>query len=124
VRADSSPADAKLLAKKIVNSPLVKAAVHGGDPNWGRVVMAIGKPDERLRLGAVPPSAVVIDMMGHVVFRRAEPIDADLDALARDIKASSRVSIDVRIGKGRHPAKVWGCDLSARYVEINAEYMT
>ncbi len=48
VGVDSSARDAKLLAKKIVNSPLVKTAVHGGDPNWGRLVMAIGKPDERL----------------------------------------------------------------------------
>ncbi|HTB77561.1 MAG TPA: bifunctional ornithine acetyltransferase/N-acetylglutamate synthase, partial [Polyangiaceae bacterium] len=53
VRVDSSPADAKIMAKKIVNSPLVKTAVHGGDPNWGRVVMAIGKPDDRLTLGAI-----------------------------------------------------------------------
>ena len=46
------------------------------------------------------------------------------DALSRELKASSRVAIDVRIGEGRHTAKVWGCDLSRRYVDINAEYMT
>ena len=49
VRLDSSPADAKIMAKKIVNSPLVKTAVHGGDPNWGRIVMAIGKPGRAAR---------------------------------------------------------------------------
>ncbi len=124
VRVDSSDADAKIMAKKIVNSPLVKTAVHGGDPNWGRVVMAIGKPDERLTLGAIDRESVVIEMMGQVVFSRAQPIAIDLVALARELKSSTRVSIDVRIGEGRHAATVWGCDLSHRYVDINAEYMT
>ena len=124
VHVDSSASDAKIMAKKIVNSPLVKTAVHGGDPNWGRIVMAIGKPDERLSLGAIDRASVVIEMMGKVVFSRAEPIAIDLEALSRELKASSRVSIDVRIGEGRHAATVWGCDLSRRYVDINAEYMT
>ena len=124
VRVDSSEADAKIMAKKIVNSPLVKTAVHGGDPNWGRIVMAIGKPDERLTLGTIDRESVVIEMMGQVVFSRAKPIAIDLAALARELKSSTRVSIDVRIGEGRHAATVWGCDLSHRYVDINAEYMT
>jgi len=124
VRLDSSPGDAKIMAKKIVNSPLVKTAVHGGDPNWGRIVMAIGKPDERLTIGKIARDSVVIGMMGKVVFSRAEPIAIDLEALSRELKTSSRVAIDVRIGEGRHTAKVWGCDLSRRYVDINADYMT
>jgi glutamate N-acetyltransferase/amino-acid N-acetyltransferase len=124
VRVDSSVSDAKIMAKKIVNSPLVKTAVHGGDPNWGRIVMAIGKPDERLSLGAIPRENVTIAMMGQVVFSRAQAIPIDLEALARSIKASTRVSIDVTVGDGRHTATVWGCDLSRRYVDINAEYMT
>jgi glutamate N-acetyltransferase/amino-acid N-acetyltransferase len=124
VRLDTSPADAKIMAKKIVNSPLVKTAVHGGDPNWGRVVMAIGKPDDRLVIGPIQRESVVIEMMGQVVFSRGEPIAIDLETLARRLKSSSRVSIDVRIAGGRHAATVWGCDLSRRYVDINAEYMT
>ena len=63
-------------------------------------------------------------MMGQVVFSRAQPIAIDLAALSRELKSSTRVSIDVRIGEGRHAATVWGCDLSHRYVDINAEYMT
>lgn len=124
VRLDTGSRDAKIMAKKIVNSPLLKTAVHGGDPNWGRIVMAIGKPDERLQMGALVPADVIIRMMGQVVFSRAEPIDTDLEALARSLRQATRVPIDVRIGEGRHGARVWGCDLSARYVEINAEYMT
>jgi glutamate N-acetyltransferase/amino-acid N-acetyltransferase len=124
VRVDSSERDAKVLAKNVVNSPLVKTAVYGGDPNWGRIVMAIGKPDGGSAAAPIAPTDVTIVMMGQVLFRRAEPVATDLDALARSIQSAARVSIDVVIGEGRYAAKVWGCDLSPRYVEINAEYMT
>jgi glutamate N-acetyltransferase/amino-acid N-acetyltransferase len=124
VHLDTSPRDAKIVAKKIINSPLFKAAVHGGDPNWGRIVMAIGKPDERMDTRALAPTDIVIEMMGQVVFSRSEPIGTDLGALARKLREAPRIPVDVRIGEGRHSAKAWGCDLSARYVEINAEYMT
>jgi glutamate N-acetyltransferase / amino-acid N-acetyltransferase len=124
VHVDTSPMDAKRIAKQIVNSPLVKTAVHGGDPNWGRLVAAIGKPDERTLARSIAPSDVAIEMMGQQVFCRAKPTAWDSDALARTLRASTRVTIDVRIGEGRHTAKVWGCDLSARYVEINADYTT
>jgi glutamate N-acetyltransferase/amino-acid N-acetyltransferase len=124
VRLDTSVRDAKIMGKKIVNSPLVKTAIHGGDPNWGRLVMAIGKPDDRLALRAIAPRDVVASMMGQLVYSRGEAIPLDLPALAKGLKAARRVPIDVRIGEGRHAATVWGCDLSHRYVDINAEYMT
>jgi glutamate N-acetyltransferase/amino-acid N-acetyltransferase len=63
-------------------------------------------------------------MMGQVVFDRARAIPLDLAGLAARIRQSNRVGIDVRIGEGRHAATVWGCDLSHRYVEINADYTT
>ena len=124
VSLDSSAADAKIVAKKVVNSPLVKTAIHGGDPNWGRIVMAIGKPDERMTLGAISPADVVIELMGVTVFSRSEPMEVDLEALAGRIRASRRISVDVRIGKGQYRSRVWGCDLGRRYVEINADYTT
>ncbi|HEY4014739.1 MAG TPA: bifunctional glutamate N-acetyltransferase/amino-acid acetyltransferase ArgJ [Polyangiaceae bacterium] len=124
VSVDTTPRDASLIGKKIVNSPLLKSAVHGGDPNWGRIVMAIGKPDERMELRRLSPGDVTIEMMGEVVFARGAAIPMDPDALSRKIRESARVAIAVRIGEGKHSAKVWGCDLSAKYVEINAEYMT
>jgi glutamate N-acetyltransferase/amino-acid N-acetyltransferase len=121
---DTSPGDAKIMAKKIVNSPLVKTAVHGGDPNWGRVVAAIGKPDERLQIDHIAPTDVVIELMDQQVFNRSKPVATDYEALARTLAGSTRVSIDVRIGTGVHSAKAWGCDLSSRYVEINSDYTT
>jgi glutamate N-acetyltransferase / amino-acid N-acetyltransferase len=124
VRLDTCREDAKLIAKKIINSPLVKAAVHGGDPNWGRLIMAIGKPDERLKIRTIARHDVVISMMGQKLFDRAKPVVIHLDALSKELAAQTRVGIDVRIGQGHHGATVWGCDLSRRYVEINADYTT
>jgi glutamate N-acetyltransferase/amino-acid N-acetyltransferase len=124
VRVDTSARDAKIIAKKIVNSPLVKAAVYGGDPNWGRIVMAIGKPDERLDIQRIGVEDVTISMMGQPVFDRGRAIPLDLAGLAARIRTSTRVSVEVRIGDGRFAATVWGCDLSHRYVEINADYTT
>jgi glutamate N-acetyltransferase/amino-acid N-acetyltransferase len=124
VHVDSSARDAKIIAKKIVNSPLVKAAVYGGDPNWGRIVMAIGKPDERLTIDRIGVRDVRIAIMDQVVFDRGQDIPLDLAGLAARIRSATRVGVDVRIGEGRHAATVWGCDLSHRYVEINADYTT
>jgi glutamate N-acetyltransferase/amino-acid N-acetyltransferase len=124
VHLDTCPSDARLMAKKIINSPLVKTAVHGGDPNWGRVVMAIGKPDQRLQIGEIAPSDVVIEMMGQSVFNLSRAVAFDVEALTRALRESTRVTIEARIGEGRHRATAWGCDLSARYVEINADYTT
>jgi glutamate N-acetyltransferase/amino-acid N-acetyltransferase len=124
VHLDTSARDAKIVGKKIINSPLVKTAVHGGDPNWGRIVMAIGKPDERLGLHAIATTDVVITLMGQVVYSRGQPVVPDLDALAHRIRSSASIGIDVRIGEGRYAATVWGCDLSREYVDINADYTT
>jgi N-acetylglutamate synthase/N-acetylornithine aminotransferase len=62
--------------------------------------------------------------MGNVLFDRGRPVHVDLPALSRSLAASTRVSVDVRIGEPLHAATVWGCDLSRRYVEINADYTT
>jgi glutamate N-acetyltransferase/amino-acid N-acetyltransferase len=102
----------------------VKTAVHGGDPNWGRLVMAIGKPDERLELRRIHPGEVTLAMMGQTVYERSSAIAVDLGSLSGSIKQSSRIAIEARIGAGRHSATVWGCDLSHRYVDINADYTT
>jgi glutamate N-acetyltransferase/amino-acid N-acetyltransferase len=124
VRVATSERDARIMAKKIINSPLVKTAIHGADPNWGRIVMAIGKPDERLEIQSIDPRDVTIAMMGQVVFDAGARATLDLAGLAKSLSDSSRVDIDVRIGEPRHSATVWGCDLSRRYVEINADYTT
>ncbi len=116
---------ARRVAKAIVNSPLVKTAVHGADPNWGRVAMAIGKCSADTD---IHPDRVVI-RFGDL---EAYPAVPDEDGLARlaGVMAADHVDIEVDVGvdaggaPGRGAATVYGCDLSDGYVRINADYTT
>ncbi len=110
---------AKRVAKAIVNSPLVKTAVHGGDPNWGRVAMAIGKCSDDTD---IDQDAVVIRFGGTEVYPRLLDDDA-LAALAGYMR-SPDVRIHVSLKTGNADATVWGCDLSDDYVRFNADYTT
>ncbi len=112
-------AQAKRVAKAIVNSPLVKTAVHGADPNWGRVAMAIGKCREDTD---IDPDRVVI-RFGEVEAYPARRGPDGLAALAA-VMAADHVEIEVDLGTGPAEATVFGCDLSAGYVRINADYTT
>ncbi len=119
VRSASHREQARRVAKAIVNSPLVKAAVHGADPNWGRVAMAIGKcQDDR----DVDPDNVVI-RFGDLETYPNRPDAAGLLRLA-ELMAADHVDIEVELGIGPAEATVYGCDLSAGYVRINADYTT
>ncbi|MCB0956171.1 MAG: bifunctional ornithine acetyltransferase/N-acetylglutamate synthase, partial [Ilumatobacter sp.] len=113
-------AQAQRVAKAIVNSPLVKTAVHGADPNWGRVAMAVGKSTTA---DAVDQTKVVIRFGEQEVYPAA--VDAaGLDALAAYMRGDE-VRIHVSLGTGGSgAATVWGCDLSDGYVRINADYTT
>ena len=113
------PAQAKRVAKAIVNSPLVKTAVHGADPNWGRVAMAIGKCEDDTD---IDPDAVVIRFGTQEVFP-SRVDDAGLAALSAYL-GGDEVLIHVTLGTGEAAATVWGCDLTAGYVRINADYTT
>ena len=121
VRVDHArdAAQAKRVAKAIVNSPLVKTAVHGGDPNWGRVAMAIGKCSDDTD---IDQEAVVIRFGTDEVYPRRLD-DADLAALSTYMKGTD-VLIHVSLGTGDADATVWGCDLSDEYVRFNADYTT
>lgn len=107
------------MAKAVVNSPLLKCAVHGADPNWGRVVMAIGKcsDDTDIVVEAVQVS------FGDLEVYPGQLDGAGLEQLSK-VMGSDMVHIDIRLGIGEATATVWGCDLSADYVRINADYTT
>jgi glutamate N-acetyltransferase/amino-acid N-acetyltransferase len=110
---------AKRVAKAIVNSPLVKTAVHGADPNWGRLAMAVGKSTTPAE---VDQAAVVIRFGEQEVYPTR--VDAaGLDALAAYMRGDT-VRIHVSLGAGEAAATVWGCDLTDGYVRINADYTT
>ncbi len=119
VRSARDGAQARRVAKAIVNSPLVKTAVHGADPNWGRVAMAIGKCREETD---IDPERVVI-RFGEVEAYPARPGPEGLEELASVMKAD-HVEIDVELSTGTAEATVYGCDLSDGYVRINADYTT
>lgn len=110
---------ARRVAKAIVNSPLVKTAVHGGDPNWGRVAMAIGKCSDDTD---IEQEMVVIRFGDDEVYPRTLDDDA-LGALSAYMSGDD-VRIHVSLQTGEATATVWGCDLSDEYVRFNADYTT
>jgi glutamate N-acetyltransferase/amino-acid N-acetyltransferase len=112
-------AQAKRIGKLVVNSPLVKTAVYGSDPNWGRVIMAVGKSFDP----SIEPAKVTIRFGATNVFKKGAPVDCDLEAL-RKYLSQGEVAIGVDLGIGKASARVWGCDLTEGYVKENAYYTT
>ncbi len=127
VRGARTPADAHAAARAVAVSPLVKTAVHGGDPNWGRIVQAIGATSVRYE-----PERVVVRVGGTVLFRNGAPAPGlDLKKLSKHMQPPL-VRIEVDLGEGRNCREIRGgfsdrvrtCDLSREYVAINADYTT
>ena len=111
--------DARLGAKTIANSLLVKTAVHGADPNWGRILAAAGRAGV-----AFDPERVTVRVGGILLFEDGRPHDHAAPTAAKHLQGDT---IDIEIDLGERPgaeATVWTCDLSAEYVRINGEYRT
>ena len=119
VSGAKTAAQAKRVGKCVVNSPLVKTAVYGCDPNWGRVIMAVGKSFDP----TIVPAKVTIRFGETHVFKKGSPVDCDLEAL-RKYLAQPEVCIGVELGIGKASARVWGCDLTEGYIKENAYYTT
>jgi glutamate N-acetyltransferase/amino-acid N-acetyltransferase len=119
VKGAKSSAQAKRVGKCVVNSPLVKTAVYGCDPNWGRVIMAVGKSFDP----SIEPAKVTIRFGDTNVFKKGSPVECDLEAL-RKYLGQGEVTIVVDLGIGKAAARVWGCDLTEGYVKENAYYTT
>ena len=112
-------ADAWIAARAIANSPLVKTAVHGADPNWGRVIAAAGRSGARFVL-----ETARVRIGPVLLFEHGRPFDERAPQAAEYLMGSS-LDIEVDLGTGgTHTATVWTCDLTAEYVKINAEYRT
>ena len=109
--------EAHVVAKSIVNSPLVKTMVHGADPNVGRLLMAIGK----CFACTIVPTSTDARINGFQVVRAGERLEFD-DAVVRETLAREVVDLDVSLGVGSGAALVYGCDLTKGYVEENAAY--
>ena len=118
----ASEESALAIARSVINSPLVKTAIYGADPNWGRFVMAIGKvfahpvPLAPLRIlfgYEEPPLAISADGATPEILQRIT-----------EYLRGDKLRIEIRLGQGTHEETMWGCDLTEGYVRINAEYTT
>ncbi len=123
VRVTGAPSEdsATAVAKTVIASPLVKTAVYGQDPNWGRVVAAAGRSGVRFDPYAV--SLWISDGSGRAELVRSGEIVVDL-ALAKSLMAGKKVIFELDLNAGDGTATAWGCDLTEKYVEINGRYTT
>ena len=110
--------DADKVGYAITGSPLVKTAVHGADPNWGRLAMAVGRSG-----AAVKPEKLTISIGGHTVVPRGVNANAPLAPLEQHMKGTE-ILFEIDLGLGKHAAEWLGCDLSREYITINADYTT
>jgi len=120
VRVTGAPDDgqARMAARAVASSSLVKTAVHGADPNWGRIVCALGYSGSEVAI-----DRLTVSIAGLTVFTAGAGIEVDLEAVRRAFE-QPEIEIAASLGLGEGRAEAWGCDLSAEYVHINADYTT
>jgi len=118
VRGARNDAEAEIAAKSVANSPLFKCAVHGCDPNWGRIVVALGKSAAK-----IDPAKLRVKIGPTTVFARGGPRPFDAKKLSKYLADDEvQISCDLGLGKGSFTALT--CDLSREYITINADYHT
>jgi len=109
---------ARLAARAVASSNLVKTAIHGGDPNWGRIVCALGYSGADLALDRLR-----LEVGGLPVFAQGAGVEVDLREVRKAFE-KQEIEVAAVLGLGPGEAEAWGCDLSEEYVRINAEYTT
>ncbi len=119
VRGTKTREDAVRIARAIADSPLVKTAVAGGDPNWGRIISAAGyagvpfrEEDLSLKVNGVP------------LYRAGAPTDFDAKSLSQGLRENRDVLIELDLTLGHEAVRFWTSDLTAEYVRLNADYTT
>jgi glutamate N-acetyltransferase / amino-acid N-acetyltransferase len=118
VTGAATASEARTCAKAIANSPLVKTAIHGGDPNWGRLIAVAGRAGVAFEL-----SRAAVTIGSIVLFEHGRPHDENAPRAAEYLKGTD-LTVGVHLGAGPASSTVWTCDLSAEYVRINADYRT
>lgn len=118
VKGAISQQEAKAAAMAVAKSPLVKTAFFGEDPNWGRILCAVGYSD-----ATVEPAKTSLCIGGIPIVRAGLGVTPDLEALRKAMSASD-ITVEIELGLGDAVATVWTCDFSYDYVKINAEYHT
>jgi glutamate N-acetyltransferase/amino-acid N-acetyltransferase len=117
VSGAESPTAARKIALSVANSPLVKTAIAGGDANWGRVVMAVGKSGE-----AANRDKLSIKFGGHKVATQGLRDPNYSEALMARYMQRAEIEIDIDVGVAKGSAGVWTCDLTHGYISINGDY--
>lgn len=108
---------AKKAARGVTLSPLIKTAIHGEDPNWGRILARLGAE----KVPAAALEKMTLKLQGQLLFSDGSPQIFDRDAVKGLLK-QSKIQIEIDLKSGTERATAWGCDLSKKYVEINTEY--
>ncbi|HTQ38091.1 MAG TPA: bifunctional glutamate N-acetyltransferase/amino-acid acetyltransferase ArgJ [Pirellulales bacterium] len=119
VKGCATAGAARQIAKSVADSPLVKTAIHGADPNWGRIVSAAG-------YAGVPfnPSGVNLDVNGFILYKDGAPAAFSAEQVSSSIKTHRETSIVLSFREGNASARFWTADLTAEYVRLNADYHT
>ena len=116
--ADSDD-DARVIAETVANSNLVKTCIAGNDPNWGRIVSAVGYAGID-----IDADHIVLHLLGQKLFEHSEPVVFNTAQLSDSMSNNREISIQLRVGSGSGNAKIWTSDLTTDYVVFNADYHT
>lgn len=111
--------DARQIARTIADSPLVKTAIAGNDPNWGRIVSAAGYAGPKF-----DPARVSLWLNNELLYQHGVPVPFDAAKVSDRMKSQRDTHIRLQLGEGDASARFWTCDLTAEYVSINADYHT
>jgi glutamate N-acetyltransferase/amino-acid N-acetyltransferase len=116
VNGATSEDEALKVARSVANSNLVKTAIHGEDPNWGRIIAAIGYAGIDL-----DPEFIELSLNTHPVLRKKYQIVIDEDVVQKSLKEKD-ILLSIDLGRGKEAARFWTCDLTKDYISINASY--
>ncbi len=110
---------ARQIARTVADSPLVKTAIAGADPNWGRIVSAAG-------YAGIPldPAGIELRVNGHLLYQHGAPTTFNRDAVSASIRGNRETQIALNFAEGRERIRFWTTDLTAEYVRLNADYHT
>jgi glutamate N-acetyltransferase / amino-acid N-acetyltransferase len=119
VRGTRTREDALRIARAIADSPLVKTAIAGGDPNWGRIISAAGYAGVPFR-----EDDLSLEVNGVLLYKSGMPTDFDAKSLSAGLRANRDVLIELDLASGKEAVRFWTSDLTAEYVRLNADYTT
>jgi glutamate N-acetyltransferase/amino-acid N-acetyltransferase len=114
-----SEADARKISKQVASSNLVKTAIHGSDPNWGRIVSAAGYAEV-----PIIPAELDLKINGIALFKAGEPLQFDAKVASQSIRDQHTTLIELKVGSGPGECTHWTSDLGVDYVRFNSEYTT